>query len=137
MRPLLFILIVVATDGCIPHFARFADHDYKIGIPKKVTVGSVMISSERGIRDENEIFMAEGNRRELIYGGVVSGSTIRIIYREYYMERGSTFLKPGFSQDFTYDLTTGSTISYQDVRIQVLEASIEFVQFKVLAGEDF
>ena len=66
-------------------------------------------------------------RQELIYGGRV-GNQIKVTYREF----SDDFIRPGFTQEAQYDLTTDQTIGFKGVRVQVLEATNTRLKYKAL-----
>ncbi len=66
-------------------------------------------------------------RQELLYGGR-SGTQIKISYREF----SDDFVRPGFSQEVQYDLSSDQTIGFKGVRIQVIEATNTTLKYKVL-----
>lgn len=67
--------------------------------------------------------------QELIYSGR-SGSTIRIVYREFVND----YARPAFTQELTYDLNEGSEIGFRGVRIQVVEATNTKIVYRVVSS---
>jgi len=122
MRKLIVLSILLA--GCGGSTAYFKDYD--IGVEKQATVGSVMVTVSNQERIANHT-----NRitQQLIYGGA-AGRVARITYREY----GEDLTKPTFFQDLQYDLNESDIVIYQDLSLQVLEASAKQIRFKVLTG---
>lgn len=66
-------------------------------------------------------------RQELIYSGRL-GSQIKLTYREF----SDDFIRPGFTQEAQYDLSTDQTVGFKGVRIQILEANNTRLRYKVL-----
>ncbi len=64
---------------------------------------------------------------ELTYSGV-SGSSIRILYREYI----DNMARPAFSQELTYDLKQSPIITYKSVKIEVLKADNSSLTYRVI-----
>jgi hypothetical protein len=84
-------------------------------------------------------------------------NTIRIVYREYnkytyneYVKRtddgqsvyveyidadSNQLIKSPFTQEITYDLNETNIIRYQNFRIEILDATNEFVEYRVLSDE--
>ena len=70
-----------------------------------------------------------GFRKELLYNGR-SGSTIRMLYREF----KNDMARPAFSQDLLYDLDNDDVIGFQEVRIRIVEANNSSITYVVLQG---
>lgn len=68
-------------------------------------------------------------RQELLYGGRI-GNQIKITYREF----AGDLIRPGFTQEAQYDLSTEQTIGFKSVRIEVIEATNTRIKYKVLAS---
>jgi hypothetical protein len=122
MRRLIVFCLVLA--GCGGSTAYFKDYD--IGVEKQATVGSVMVTvsnQEKIATHTNKIL------QQLIYGGT-TGRVARITYREF----GEDLTRPTFFQDLQYDLNESDIVVYQDISLQVIEASPKQIRFKVLTG---
>jgi hypothetical protein len=122
MRRLIVFCLVFA--GCGGSTAYFKDYD--IGVEKQATVGSVMVTvsnQEKIATHTNKIL------QQLIYGGT-TGRVARITYREF----GEDLTRPTFFQDLQYDLNESDIVVYQDISLQVIEASPKQIRFKVLTG---
>lgn len=135
--------------------------NYTLGAAAQAPVGNTFLDREGGPEVQYEIWHGifgggwqktdwnkqEGYlREELIYTGK-SGSTIHVEYREFRITRGpridyeygqtarltpSDFLAaPSFYQQLTYDLSDSPTIAFRDVRIDVLKADNEKIEYKV------
>lgn len=68
-------------------------------------------------------------QQALIYSGKV-GSRIRLGYREF---SGNT-ARPAFNNEAEYDLAESKVIGYKGARIEVLEATNEFIQFRLISN---
>ncbi|MEW5801088.1 MAG: hypothetical protein AB1847_03180 [bacterium] len=69
-------------------------------------------------------------KAELIYTGKMD-NIIRISYREYI----DNMARPAFSQELRYDLSEGNEISFQSLRMKVLEATNTKITIQVIDGE--
>ena len=65
---------------------------------------------------------------ELIYSGL-AGNVVRIVYREYV----DNLARPAFQQELQYDLDDSKTIRFRSVIIEVLAATNQTIQYKVVA----
>lgn len=72
-------------------------------------------------------FSPESVKMEIIYLGV-SGDDMKGSYREY----KDDIARPAFYQDLTYDLRTSPVIRYKNFRIEVISASNEELEYRVL-----
>lgn len=70
---------------------------------------------------------ADSFQQMLIYNGKF-GSRIRVGYRE----MSADLVRQAFSNDVEYDLSESRTISYKGAVIEVLEATNEYIRYKVL-----
>lgn len=68
---------------------------------------------------------------ELLYSGM-SGSTIRLMYREY----TDDMARPAYAQELRYDLNESKTINFKSLSIEVLEAGNSKIRYRVLSDED-
>jgi hypothetical protein len=66
-------------------------------------------------------------RQELIYGGRI-GSQIKLTYREF----SGDLIRPGFSQEAQYDLSTDQTVGFKGVRIAIISATNTRLTYRVL-----
>lgn len=66
-------------------------------------------------------------QQTLLYNGVV-GNKINIGYREF----SSNLARPAFNNDVEYDLSSSSIIGYKGARLEVLRATNEYIQYRVL-----
>jgi len=63
----------------------------------------------------------------LIYSGKV-GNKINVAYREF----SNNLARPAFNNTVQYDLDESNIIGYKGARIEVIEATNEYIKFKVL-----
>ena len=122
MRQLIVLCLLFAGCGGSSEFFK----DYEIGAEKQATVGSAMVTVS------NQEIIANHSTpitQQLIYGGVTA-RVVRITYREF----GENLTRPNFFQDVQYDLNESEMIVFQDLTIQVLEATSKQIRFKVLTG---
>lgn len=68
-------------------------------------------------------------QQSLIYSGKV-GSRVKLGYREF---SGNT-ARPAFNNDVDYDLSESKTVGYKGARIEVIEATNEFIRYKLIAN---
>lgn len=111
----------------------------------KVDTEGRVISKQKYFDYEEKLFeaapsyfgIANSKLYELSYSGRL-GDHIVITYKEYYVEmadvkRKIDQIRPGFSEQVTYDLSESDEIVYKDFRIKVHEATSEQIQFEILA----
>jgi hypothetical protein len=101
-------------------------HEPKVGI---VTVFHVhVLSDSDGIKRTKHLLLSDNSfQQTLIYSGKI-GNKIKIGYREF----SNNQARPAFNNDVDYDLDESKTIGYKGARIEIIEATNEFVKFKVL-----
>ncbi|BCL75767.1 hypothetical protein JHS3_15030 [Jeongeupia sp. HS-3] len=68
-------------------------------------------------------------QQSLIYSGKV-GNRIKFGYREF---SGNT-ARPAFNNDVDYDLNESKIVGYKGARIEVIEATNEFIRYRLLAN---
>ena len=123
------ILCAMFLVGCVPPSAV---KGYVVGQESRASMGSTMISwSPKGTINPNN-FQGEQVRKELVYSGV-SGTTLKLSYKEYYETAGSSLARQPFYQELTYDIATDKEINYQDMRILILSADSKGIVYKVLS----
>jgi phospholipase/lecithinase/hemolysin len=66
-------------------------------------------------------------QQSLIYSGKMANK-VKIGYREF----SGNLARPAFNNDVEYDLTESSVIGYKGARIQVIEATNEFIRYRVI-----
>ncbi len=65
--------------------------------------------------------------QSLIYSGKV-GNKIKLGYREF----SNNLARPAFSNDVEYDLTESTIVGYKGARIEVIEATNQYIKYQVL-----
>jgi hypothetical protein len=80
-------------------------------------------------KQDNGAFVAsEGSfKTELIYNGK-NGSNISVAYREF----SGNLIRSAFSQNLTYDLEKEKTFSYKGVKVEVINATNNQLQYRIL-----
>lgn len=66
-------------------------------------------------------------QQTLLYNGSV-GNKVNVGYREF----SSNMARPAFNNDVEYDMSSSNIIGYKGARIEVLRATNEYIQFRVL-----
>lgn len=66
-------------------------------------------------------------KQELIYNGKV-GSNVKFLYREI----TGGYMRAPFSQEIQYDLAEGNLIGFKGARIEIIESSNRYIEYKVL-----
>jgi hypothetical protein len=66
-------------------------------------------------------------QQTLIYSGKV-GSKLKIGYREF----SADFARPAFNNDVDYDLSESNVIGYKGARLEIVEATNEYIKYKVI-----
>ena len=67
--------------------------------------------------------------QDLVYMGR-KNNIIKILYREHYTETN----KPGFTIEMDFDLNDGNIINYKNFSIEVIKATKNLIQYKVLSN---
>ncbi len=78
-------------------------------------------------RKKYPIRSADSFQQTLIYSGKV-GEKINVGYREF----SGDVARPAFNNEVEYDLSESKTIGYKGARIEVIEATNEFIKYKVI-----
>lgn len=68
-------------------------------------------------------------QQTLIYSGK-SGSIIQIGYREF----SNNLARPAFNNDVSYDLDESSVIGYKGARLEIISATNEYIEYKVISN---
>jgi hypothetical protein len=123
-------LLVLGLTGCVS--VGVVVSNYKPGTLVSATVGFPLIDVK--VDSRSLVASPPGDSRQLIYGGR-SGDTIKLTYREY--------RRPGRgdlpeAQELQFDLSRSNRITFQEMRLEVIEASSERIVATVLphARED-
>lgn len=89
--------------------------------------GSLIKTKEVLFEEIDQVSTEEGGfAAELIYSGI-SGSTLRISYREY----ANDLARPAFSQDLTYNLSESNIITFRSMKIKIYRADNSEIEFSV------
>jgi hypothetical protein len=67
--------------------------------------------------------------QELIYNGRI-GANVRFLYREF----SNDHIRGPFSQEVQYDMSDGQTIGFKGARIEIIEATNTFIEYKLLSN---
>jgi hypothetical protein len=125
----IFILFLFACFiGCY-QYTPFFYKNYELNKVTSVTVGSSMITVEKGSRLER---LGQTERittfsKELIYSGVANG-IIHISYREYV----DNLARQAFYQDLQYEYKPEMLMMFQDYVLKIYEANSEGIKFSVI-----
>ncbi len=111
----------------------------------KVTAKGNVVSKQKYFDFDEKLFepqpryfgIVNSKLYELAYSGRL-GDHIIITYKEFYVEmddvkREIDQIRPGFSEQITYDLSESDEIVYRDFRIKVVEATNEQITFELLS----
>ena len=129
VAPALSVLSIILLNSCA---GQYIVEGYEEGIEKTVKVGEVLLSYEEGKRHS----VAWWDRRsaykeELVYAGI-ENNVIKIDYRLYYFQDGSYYIKDGFTQRLSYDISEEDIITYEKYKIQIIKANSSGITFIVL-----
>lgn len=92
--------------------------------------GGYMCSANIEFRTEKKaILSANAFQQTLIYSGK-SGPEIIIGYREF----SNNFARPAFNNDVSYDLTESNIIGYKGAKLEILDATNQFIEYRVLSN---
>jgi hypothetical protein len=128
VKKLIAVVLLTVLYGCgssSPYGIKSFEMDELISTP----VGGSMFTVERGY--ENVSGLRKGYKQELLYSGI-SGSTIKITYREYNSETFADYIRPSYSQQVEYDLSNGNTITFQDYLLDVIKANSNEITFRII-----
>ena len=78
-------------------------------------------------RRKRPVLQSDSFQQTLIYSGKV-GNKINVGYREF----SNNLARPAFNNSVEYDLTDSKIIGYRGARIEVIEATNEFIRYKVI-----
>jgi hypothetical protein len=78
-------------------------------------------------RTKQPVATSNSFQQTLIYSGRV-GNKVKAGYREY----SNNLARPAFNNDVEYDLAEARIIGYKGARIEVLEATNEYIRYKVI-----
>lgn len=98
--------------------------------PGMVTMSKDLTSPIRYSRSELITPRSDSFKYEILYQGI-SGKVLRLAYREYIND----LARPAYFQDVSYDVESfPMSITFRTVRIEVLSANNNGVQYRVLSG---
>jgi hypothetical protein len=78
-------------------------------------------------RRKKPVLSQDSFQQTLIYSGRV-GNKINIGYREF----SNSVARPAFNNNVEYDLSESKTIAYKDARLEIIEATNQFITYKVI-----
>jgi hypothetical protein len=78
-------------------------------------------------RRRRPVLQSDSFQQTLIYSGKV-GNKINVGYREF----SNNLARPAFNNTVEYDLTDSKVIGYRGARIEVIEATNEFIRYNVI-----
>ncbi len=151
-RLLTSTALALVVCGCatttVTNSTRMSTASYQIGKETRATVGSPMVRVETVGTSEVAIDSAVGHhegravdgfRQELIYLGFMGNAPgqrnwIRVAYREYHVDERGAALKTDYNVEAQYDLEQSKIIAYRDWNIEVSDATVSDIKFKVLSG---
>lgn len=103
----------------------YKEHE-KIGIITAFNV-HVMVDAT-GVKKIKKAFAASDSfQQTLIYSGIVDHK-VRLGYREF----SNDFARPAFNNDVEYDLRESNIIGYKGARIEVVEATNQYIKYRVI-----
>lgn len=139
MRMPVAIAVLLCTFGCyLP--SQYKVENHALGVPITATVGSPLITLERGMKDQFGNVM-ERHAKEFIYSGK-AGQVVRFSYREFSGLQASPGMdagllaRPAFTQDVQYDLAESDVIAFQNMRLKVINATNSDITVEVLRQLD-
>jgi hypothetical protein len=94
-----------------------------------VTVFDLHVGSKPdGVRHTKRLSLSDDSfEQTLIYSGKV-GDKIKIGYREF----SNSQARPAFNNDVDYDLSESKVIGYKGARIEVVEATNQYIRYRVI-----
>jgi hypothetical protein len=121
-------LLVIGFSGCA---SLSVVSNYSAGTVVSATVGYPLVDVEIQRRDISG--SGQVPARQLVYGGR-SGDTIKFTYRQFYPWRANNL-----TQELQFDLSKSKRITFQEMRLEVIEATSERLTARVLpaASEDY
>jgi hypothetical protein len=92
--------------------------------------GGYMCNDEIVFSFEKKAILSENAfQQTLIYSGK-SGSNILIGYREF----SNNMARPAFNNDVSYDLDESADIGYKGARLEILNATNQYIEYKVISN---
>ena len=132
---MVLLLLVFAFGGplgCGLANSRYIEYDFTRDVDKTAAVGSPMITWTESQKNDVYGNVLSGMEHTLTYSGR-EGSILKIYYREFSTTPSTwgAVARPAFTQELTYDISASPDISFQDFRIQVLDATSSTIRFVV------
>jgi hypothetical protein len=124
----LILAILIALAGCTSQ--KF---EYALNAPLHANIGEPLINWHES---SYQVLVATSMDHELVYSGM-TGSVVRIQYREYGSSSAGgsySMARPAFNQDLTYDIAASKEISFRKLRLRILGADTNGIQYEVLHG---
>lgn len=128
MRPAVLIsalLLSCYLFGC--GRSQYLIYNFNRGHAIVSTVGQEMLNFTNLYKDDATGALLGSFIATLTYSGK-QGPTLKIFYRE----ESNGYARPAFTQELTYDISSDSTLTFRNTRIQVIEATNSLVKFVVL-----
>ncbi|NDW20007.1 hypothetical protein [Alteromonas hispanica] len=92
--------------------------------------GGYMCNDEITFREERKpILSTNAFQQTLIYSGK-SGEVIQLGYREF----SNNIARPAFNNDVSYDLSESRVVGYKGVRLEIINATNEYIEYKVISN---
>ena len=91
----------------------------------------VCISTGGYKQETKEIYSDDGFKQTLIYNGKYKDK-IKIGYREFYNNKA----RPAFSNEVEYDIGQSKIIGYKNAKLEIIEATNQFIKYKVISHFD-
>lgn len=124
----LFMTIIIS--GCFGEYGQRYLRDYNVGVAEEATVNSTLIAW--GLSNGDLTGDSYALRDEFIYDGV-DKDVVKLIYRKLVnVPAQEIFNQNYYYQALEIDLRSTKIITYQDVKIEVLDANSERIRFKLL-----
>ena len=133
------VLLVLIFASCAPYSTSYYNEaSFEYEKIYTATVGSTMIAWESGEKTKPFGHSKERRinrfRQELIYTGLAQG-VVYILYREFAAgtsQGEGLSLRQAFSHEYRYDLSKSSIITFRDIRLNIIKAESDVIEFKVL-----
>lgn len=96
-----------------------------------VTVFNVAVCNSESLfeRIKLPVLSANSFQQTLIYSGRI-GNKINVGYREF----SNSLARPAFNNNVEYDLGNSKTIGYKGAKIEIIEATNEFIKYQVITN---
>lgn len=122
--------MTIIISGCFGEYGQRYLRDYNVGVAEEATVNSTLIAW--GLSNGDLTGDSYALRDEFIYDGV-DKDVVKLIYRKLVnVPAQEIFNQNYYYQALEIDLRSTKIITYQDVKIEVLDANSERIRFKLL-----